>query len=145
VSDIALKKPLPPEVGSDLMGYVGRMMKPKTVVTWGLLLFVAASVVVLIRKEIGTRPTTAATPAGPSEVPTANPDGPRVIALPSVYGLGTGLPVFLFAVLIAVGAQRVGRAYNALTKFEKWARRVTGIVFIGLGIYESLRSIFGVV
>jgi len=67
------------------------------------------------------------------------------VVLPSVYGLGTGLPVFLFAVLIAVGAQRVGRAFNALTAFEKWARTVTGIVFIGLGIYESLRSIFGVI
>jgi len=27
---------------------------------------------------------------------------------------------------------------------QKWARRVTGVLFIGLGIYESLRSIFGV-
>ncbi|HKI20170.1 MAG TPA: aromatic aminobenezylarsenical efflux permease ArsG family transporter [Isosphaeraceae bacterium] len=79
-----------------------------------------------------------------SLVPLAIRLGSRVV-LPSVYGLGTGLPVFLFAVLIAVGAQRVGRAFNALTAFEKWARTVTGIVFIGLGIYESLRSIFGVI
>jgi cytochrome c-type biogenesis protein len=54
------------------------------------------------------------------------------------------LPVFFFAVLIALGAQWVGRAFNAMTKFEKWARRVTGVLFIGLGIYESLRLIFGV-
>ena len=79
-----------------------------------------------------------------SLVPLAVRLGSRVV-LPSVYGLGTGLPVFLFAVLIALGAQRVGRAFNVLTKFEKWARTVTGIVFIGLGIYESLRSIFGVI
>src|SRR5271157_5453523 len=78
-----------------------------------------------------------------SLVPLAVRSGSRV-ALPSVYGIGTGLPVFFFAVLIALGAQWVGRAFNAMTKFEKWARRVTGVLFIGLGIYESLRSIFGV-
>lgn len=78
-----------------------------------------------------------------SLVPLAVQFGSRV-ALPSVYGLGTGLPVFVFAVLIALGAQRVGRAFNAMTKFEKWARYTTGVLFIGLGIYESLRSIFGV-
>ncbi len=79
-----------------------------------------------------------------SLVPLAVRLGSRVV-LPSVYGVGTGLPVFLFAVLMAVGAQRVGRAFNALTTFERWARTVTGILFIGLGIYESLRSIFGVI
>ena len=78
-----------------------------------------------------------------SLVPLAVQFGSRV-ALPSVYGIGTGLPVFVFAVLIALGAQWVGRAFNAMTTFEKWARRVTGVLFIGLGIYESLRSIFGV-
>ena len=78
-----------------------------------------------------------------SLVPLAVQFGSRV-ALPSVYGIGTGLPVFVFAVLIALGAQWVGRAFNAMTTFEKWARRITGVLFIGLGIYESLRSIFGV-
>lgn len=78
-----------------------------------------------------------------SLVPLAVRFGSRV-ALPSVYGIGTGLPVFVFAVLIALGAQWVGRAFNAMTEFEKWARCVTGVLFIGLGIYESLRSIFGV-
>jgi threonine/homoserine/homoserine lactone efflux protein len=42
------------------------------------------------------------------------------------------------------GLPRVGRAFNAMMKFEKWARYITGVLFIGLGIYESLRSIFGV-
>ncbi len=78
-----------------------------------------------------------------SLVPLAVKLGSRVV-LPSIYGIGTGLPVFLFALLIALGAQGVGRAFNALTKFEKWARVTTGVVFIGLGFYESLRTIFGV-
>ncbi len=79
-----------------------------------------------------------------SLVPLAIKCGSRV-ALPSIYGIGTGLPVFVFAVLISLGVQGLGRAFNALTRFERWARWVTGVIFIGLGIYECLRSIFGVI
>jgi len=66
------------------------------------------------------------------------------VVLPSVYGVATGLPVLAFAVLIAVGAKRVGEAYDKLVPFEKWARRVTGAVFILVGIYYCLAHIFGV-
>ncbi len=64
------------------------------------------------------------------------------IILPAVYGFGTGLPVFLFAVLIALGARSVGKAYDRIASFEKWARRITGVIFIGVGIYYSLAHIF---
>ncbi|MFA4987647.1 MAG: aromatic aminobenezylarsenical efflux permease ArsG family transporter [Candidatus Brocadiia bacterium] len=66
------------------------------------------------------------------------------VLLPLVYGLATGLPVLLFAVLIALGAKRVGDAYNKLVPFEKWARRVTGGIFILVGIYYCLAYIFAV-
>ena len=68
-----------------------------------------------------------------------------LILMPSLYGIGTGLPVLLFAVLIAVGARSVGAIFNTLTAFEKWARYATGAVFIGIGIFLSLRYIFSVV
>jgi len=51
-------------------------------------------------------------------------------ALPALYGLGTGLPVFLFAVLMAFGAQSVAKAFNRLTQLEWWVRRITGGIFI---------------
>jgi cytochrome c biogenesis protein CcdA len=66
------------------------------------------------------------------------------IALPSLFGIGTGLPVFVFAVVIALSAQAVSRAYKKLTQVETWARRVTGAIFIAVGIYLSLIHIFGV-
>jgi len=66
------------------------------------------------------------------------------VTLPSLYGIGTGLPVFAFAILIGLGAQWVGRAFNKLTQIEKWARRVTGGIFVLVGIYFSLAYIFGV-
>lgn len=65
-------------------------------------------------------------------------------ALPALYGLGTGLPVFLFAVLMAFGAQSVAKAFNRLTQLEWWVRRITGGIFILIGIYYCLVYIFGV-
>jgi cytochrome c biogenesis protein CcdA len=67
-----------------------------------------------------------------------------VLALPGVYGIATGLPVALLAIVIAFGATRVGDAFRAATRFERWARPATGVVFIAVGIYETLRGVFGV-
>jgi len=52
--------------------------------------------------------------------------------------------VLVFAVLIATGAKSVGALFNKITEFEKWARRVTGIVFIAAGLYLSLKYIFNI-
>jgi len=65
------------------------------------------------------------------------------VALPLVYGIGTALPVVMFAVLIALGVRSLGKALGALRRVEWWARRVTGILFVLVGIYFSLRFIFG--
>ncbi len=62
------------------------------------------------------------------------------LLLPLIYGAGTALPVIVFAALLAVGAGWMGRALDRVQAFEIWARRVTAVVFIGVGIYETLRS-----
>ena len=67
-----------------------------------------------------------------------------LILLPSAYGAGTGVPVFVFAVLIALGAQGVSKVFKKLVQFEKWARRITGAVFIIVGIRYCLLYIFEV-
>jgi len=66
------------------------------------------------------------------------------VMMPSVYGFGTAIPVLIFAILIAIGAKCLGQVYNVLTKIEWWARRVTGVLFIVVGIYYCLVYIFGV-
>lgn len=66
------------------------------------------------------------------------------VLLPSLYGIGTGLPVLVFAMLIALGARSVGKAFDRLVPMELWARRITGGVFIFVGIYFCLVHIFGV-
>jgi threonine/homoserine/homoserine lactone efflux protein len=58
-----------------------------------------------------------------------------VVVLPALYGLGTALPVFAFAVLIALGAKSVAAIFKRLTALDIWARRITGTLFIGIGIY----------
>ncbi len=65
------------------------------------------------------------------------------IVYPSLYGIGTGLPVIVFAILLAFSTQAVGRAYNKLRQFERWARRITGVVFILVGIYYTITYTLG--
>jgi cytochrome c-type biogenesis protein len=67
------------------------------------------------------------------------------VVLPILYGVGTALPVILFAVLLSLSAQSVGKAYNVLSKVEWWARIITGWIFIMLGIWFSLKYIFEVI
>jgi len=66
------------------------------------------------------------------------------LVLPGLYGLGTALPVIVFAVLIAVSARAVGAAFKRLTSLERRARFITGVVFILIGIYYSLKYVFRV-
>ncbi len=87
-------------------------------------------------------PTSAALFFG-SLIPLALKSRSSVI-LPVVYGIGTALPVFAFAVALAIGANAVGRMFNVLSRFEAWARRITGAVFIGVGGYYCLTYIFEV-
>ena len=62
------------------------------------------------------------------------------LLLPTLYGIGTALPVAGFAVLLAAGAGWLGKALDRVQSFEVWARRVTAVVFIAVGVYETLRS-----
>ena len=66
------------------------------------------------------------------------------VLLPSLYGLATGVPVVLFAVLIALASQAVGKWFNALSRIEFWLRRTAGVLFILVGFYYSLIYVFGV-
>jgi cytochrome c-type biogenesis protein len=65
------------------------------------------------------------------------------LLLPTLFGIGTAVPVLLFAGLVALGAKSVARAFGKLRAFETWARRVTGVVFILAGAYLSAVYLFG--
>jgi len=70
-------------------------------------------------------------------------DGRSAVLMPSVYGLGTALPVFGFALILAFGVKSLGRFFEKLTQIEKWARKATALVFIAAGIYLLLKNILG--
>ncbi len=67
------------------------------------------------------------------------------VVLPVAYGVGTAVPVLVFALLLATSVQAVGKAYRVLARVEWWARVLTGWVFIGVGIYYSLKYVYQVI
>lgn len=57
------------------------------------------------------------------------------LLLPPVFAIGTGIPVLIFAWLIAFAISGLGNWYDRMKNFEKWFRRIVGILFIASGIY----------
>jgi cytochrome c biogenesis protein CcdA len=64
------------------------------------------------------------------------------VGYPLVFGIGTALPVIVFAVLIALGSGYVAKIYQGVTRIEVFAKRATGIIFIAIGVYYVLTYIF---
>ena len=61
---------------------------------------------------------------------------------PIAYGLGTGLPVLGLALAVALGVSSWSKLYGRITQAELLLRRGTGLVFIGIGIYFTLKYLF---
>lgn len=57
------------------------------------------------------------------------------LILPLVFAIATGLPVIIFAYLIAFTLSGVGKLYNGLKVFELWFRRIVSAIFIIVGLY----------
>jgi len=78
-----------------------------------------------------------------SLVPLAVANGSAVL-VPSIYGIGTGLPVLVFAAVLGVGAGSVAGLFRRVTAVERWARRITGVIFVAVGVYMALVHVFRV-
>jgi cytochrome c biogenesis protein CcdA len=59
------------------------------------------------------------------------------VLLPFIYGAGTGLPVLAFAVIITAGITSLSRWFHKLARFEYYTRKITGWVFIIIGLYYT--------
>jgi len=57
------------------------------------------------------------------------------LLLPSVFALGTGLPVIIFSFLIAYSVKTVSKAFRSVQKVEKWLRYGVAGIFILTGLY----------
>ncbi len=60
---------------------------------------------------------------------------PEGLLLPVVFSVATALLVILFAFLIAFTVSAAGKFYNKVKVFEKWFRKIVGVIFILAGIY----------
>lgn len=60
------------------------------------------------------------------------------LVLPFIYGVGTALPVLIFSVFIALGVQSITHWFHKVTKLEIYARKLTGTIFILIGLYYIL-------
>lgn len=62
--------------------------------------------------------------------------------LPMVFALATGIPVIIFAWILAFSVSSIGNVYKKMKSFEIWFRRVIAILFIAVGIYYIIRVFF---
>lgn len=63
---------------------------------------------------------------------------PSGLLLPVVFAVATGVPVIIFAWLIAFSISEVGGLYQKLRVFEKWFRKLIAVIFIAVGLYYIL-------
>ncbi|HEY3414116.1 MAG TPA: aromatic aminobenezylarsenical efflux permease ArsG family transporter [Armatimonadota bacterium] len=78
-----------------------------------------------------------------SLVPLALQHGSRIV-LPSLYGIGTAVPVLVFAILVAMGTRSLHTVFERLAAIEVWARRATALIFLAVGVCYTLIYDFGV-
>lgn len=71
-------------------------------------------------------------------------NSPIGLILPIIYGAGTAIPVIVFGIAIAIGITAVSHWFHRLTTVEHYVRKVTGIVFILIGIYYILAHLLHV-
>jgi len=58
--------------------------------------------------------------------------------LPVVFAIATGIPVLIFAWILAYTVSGVGRLYNRIKAFEIWFRRIVAVMFIVIGAYYTI-------
>jgi len=59
--------------------------------------------------------------------------------LPVVFAIATGIPVIIFAWVLAYTVSGLGSLYNKIKIFELWFRRIVAVIFILVGVYYIIR------
>jgi len=69
----------------------------------------------------------------PLVIPTSSP------LLSLVFSVAAGIPVVLFAWLLAFTVSGIGKAFNRLKSFVFWFKKAVAVVFIFIGIYYIIQ------
>lgn len=64
------------------------------------------------------------------------------VGMPIIFGVGTGAPVLLLGTLMAVGSHKLGAVLHRVEQAQRWVKLGTGLVFVGVGIYLTVRFVF---
>jgi len=59
------------------------------------------------------------------------------LLLPSIFALGTGLPVIIFSFIIAFAVQKLGQVFQIMQKIERIIRYSVATIFLGAGMYYT--------
>ncbi len=62
--------------------------------------------------------------------------------LPVIFAIATGIPVIIFAWVLAYAVSGIGGIYQKVKSFEIWFRRIIAVLFILVGIYYIIRVYF---
>jgi threonine/homoserine/homoserine lactone efflux protein len=60
--------------------------------------------------------------------------------LPVVFAIATGIPVIIFAWILAYAVSSIGTVYKKVKYFELWFRRIIAVLFIVVGFYYIFRA-----
>ncbi|MCL2710888.1 MAG: sulfite exporter TauE/SafE family protein [Planctomycetaceae bacterium] len=66
-----------------------------------------------------------------------------LLTLPMFFGLGTSLPILLFAGLLATQRQLLDRTFQRITGIERPARWLMGTIFIVAGLWLTIQRLVG--
>lgn len=63
------------------------------------------------------------------------------LLLPPLFALGTGIPVIIFAFIVAFAMNKLSKVFSSISKLEKWLNFAVAAVFILVGIYYTQYTI----
>jgi cytochrome c-type biogenesis protein len=66
------------------------------------------------------------------------------ITFPAVFAVGTGIPVLLFALVLAFGVSGISKWFDAISKWDRIIRLAMAAVFIGIGVYYMVQWLSGI-
>jgi len=66
------------------------------------------------------------------------------LIVPSIFALGTGLPVIILSFILNQSVSKLSKVMKKIEVFEKYTRRVVGVIFIIVGLVYTINYTIGV-
>ena len=60
------------------------------------------------------------------------------LLLPTLYGVGTALPIVAFVLVIAFSSEQLGKRFSQAQSLARWSKLGAGLLLLGIGIYMTV-------